>query len=312
LDCPGTFAEDDVRLPHALFLHPFWEFFRNRAQRLYLPAIIIGLSCAIPSYFAGHTDTLEKLFTQIAGVVYSVPKSEYTFNATPIWFLSCLLCVEVYYWLICRHFKCDRWIPALVLLSAGLLVTQLTSYYFPLNCQYALVAVTFFHMGVKLRNIRFVEMHETRWYFFAISLIVLIVVTYLNPIKVGFAAGRFGDLNLLFLGTISGSYALFYVASKITISTPISMLGTNTILILGYNYWAYDLMSRLCTYYGFHLWYVNFAGQLLLFYFLSQVLSVLPRINCLLQGAPMPLKMNPVVGIADSRKRVSSTLPPHV
>jgi len=118
---------------------------------------------------------------------------------------------------------------------------------------------------------------------------VLILTTILNPVKVGFAANRIGDLNYLFLGSISGFYAVYcisrFIEKSAQLSRLFSLLGRNTIFILGYNYWMFFFVHVLLSKIGYQHWLLNFGIQLTLFGVVALALNRLPRLNRLLQGA---------------------------
>ena len=119
---------------------------------------------------------------------------------------------------------------------------------------------------------------------------ILCLTTILNPVKVGFAANRLGDLNYLFLGSFSGIYVVYFVSEKIKFCRWISFLGQNTILILGYNYWAYFLVRVILNKFDLSHWLLNFSLQILLFLGAAALLKKIPYANCLLQGVPISNK----------------------
>jgi acyltransferase len=264
------------------------DFIYGRIRRLYFPAVVIGFSCAIPSLFFKQTTSLYDFSIRSFGVLYSIPSVEYTFNCTPIWFLSCLLCVELIYFAVCRSGFKYRSCLVLLLFSLGVVISREYAVFFPFNVQIALCSLIFFYFGVLLRNYGFLEKHGNRALYFVISCAILILTTVLNPVKVGFGANRMGDLNYLFLGSLSGSYMVYWIALYLGKNKKclwLSLLGRNTILILGYNYWMFCLVRVLLTKVGYSHWFLNFVLQLLLFGVGAIIINRLPRFNRLLQGS---------------------------
>ena len=269
---------------------PFQKFLLSRFQRLYLPALVIGFSCAIPFYYFNKYSGIEDFLIRSFGIVYSVPLVEYTFNCTPIWFLSCLLCVEVLYYLICKYVKWNRLAVIGIIFSMGVIVSRNFQVFLPLNLSIAASSLVFLYLGTKLRSIDFIERHQPHWIFMVLAGCILCLTTILNPVKVGFAANRLGDLNYLFLGSFSGIYVVYFVSEKIKFCRWISFLGQNTILILGYNYWAYFLVRVILNKFDLSHWLLNFSLQIFLFLGAAALLKKIPYANCLLQGVPISNK----------------------
>lgn len=268
----------------------FRTFLYSRFRRLYLPAIVIGFSCAIPFYYFNEYNGYEDLLIRSFGIIYSIPAVEYTFNCTPIWFLSCLLCIEVFYHLVCKNTTVNRVVVVGIAMSIGVLVSRNLNVFFPLNIHIALSSIVFYYIGTRLRSVDFVEKHQSSWIFMIFAAFVLCITTVLNPVKVGFAANRLGDLNYLFLGSFSGIYLVYFISDKIKFCKWLSFLGKNTILILGYNYWAYFLVSVILKKFDMSHWALNFVFQIFLFLGAAALLKKIPYANYLLQGVPLPIK----------------------
>lgn len=264
----------------------FKSFAISRFKRLYLPSLFIGFSCSIPSVVIGQTDSLLDFATRAFGVIYSIPAADLTFNCTPIWFLTCLLCVEILFFCLVKYIQNNIWIFVFCSFSIGVIISQELSFYSPLNSHIALSAVFFFYLGTLLRSRCFIENHTPNVSYISLAVVVLLLATYLNPVKIDLSANRLGDINLLILGTLSGSYLVYCLAKKLGDSFFIGLLGRNTIFILGYNYWAYQIIDHLFIFLDLpYNWIVNFIVQVLIFVPASLTLNKLPLLNRLVQGA---------------------------
>jgi hypothetical protein len=192
--------------------------------------------------------------------------------------------VDTLYFLICKYVKVNRLAVVVAAFSIGIVISRNLEAYMPLNFQISLVALLFYYAGVKLRSNRFVETHRPRWCLMFVSLLLLLSVVLLNPVKVGFAANRYGDLNYLFIGSFSGMYLVYFWADKLNQSRLLGFLGKNTIAILGYNYWAYIVTQVFLNKVGASHWSINFLLQMFLFSVALFCLNKMPYLNSLLQG----------------------------
>jgi acyltransferase len=264
-----------------------WGFVSGRFRRLYVPAVIIGLSCVVPYFYFKSDMSLADFGLRVFGTLYSIPLVEWNFNCTPIWFLFCLFCVDTLYFLICKYVKVNRLAVVVAVFSVGIVISRNLEVYMPFNFQVSLVALLFYYAGVKLRSNRFVETHRPRWCLMFVSLLLLLSVVLLNPVKVGFAANRYGDLNYLFIGSFSGMYLVYFWADKLNQSRLLGFWGKNTIAILGYNYWAYIVTQVFLNKVGAAHWSMNFLLQMFLFSVALFCLNKMPYLNSLLQGVPI-------------------------
>ncbi len=265
------------------------EFVVPRVKRLYFPALFIGVTCAVPSVVSGQIDSITEFAVKSFGILYSIPKAELTFNCTPIWFLTCLLCVEIYYYLLIKFVQRNLWIAVGCAFSVGVVLSREVSFFSPLNSHIALSGLFFFYIGTILRTCHFIDNHRPKIIYACLAVFALLISTYLNPIKVGMASNRLGDLNYLIIGVISGSYLVFCLARLLKNIKIISFLGRNTILILGYNYWAYLLVDQFFRYFSLpYNWAVNFFVQILLFILASLVLTKSPMLDRLVKGNMKP------------------------
>lgn len=269
----------------------FSEFAIERFKRLYLPSLFIGFTCAIPSILSGRTDSSSEFLTRSFGIIYSIPKSNLTFDCTPIWFLTCLLCVEIYFYIISKYVKEYVWLVVVFAFSIGVILSRELTFYSPLNSHIALSGLFFFYLGNLLRKEKFVEYHKPKFIYVIIATFALLVSTYLNPIQVGWAKNRLGDLNYLILGAVSGSYLVYFFAKLLGDNLFIGFIGRNTILILGYNYWGYIIVDHAFRRFDLpYNWVINFVVQILLFTLASLALTKMPTLNRLIQGNAMPNK----------------------
>ena len=262
----------------------FYIFFVEKVKRLYLPAIFIGLSCSLLSLATKQINSFNDFLVQIFGVLYAIPLFDYTFNAASIWFLSSLICVQVYYWFIMRHFEKVN-IAVLLLFCLGITISDNVIFYFPFCAQSALSGLLFFHIGQVLRTRDFINQHSPKPIFFVLSCMLLLAVTYVNPIKVQFSSNILGNLNYLLLGSFSGIYIIFCISKAVKKESPLIVFGQNTIVILGYHFWVFLVVYSLSEKLGLSpSLIIQFSAQLIFFYCVSLLLDKTPTLNRIIQG----------------------------
>ncbi|MFR0716564.1 acyltransferase family protein [Enterobacterales bacterium BD_CKDN230030183-1A_HGKHYDSX7] len=232
-------------------------------NRLIVPYFFIGLTCAIPSILTGHTASVSEFFARVCYTIYSVPGANYTFYATPIWFLTCLFCVELIYAYLYSRFHKLIGLSICISVITGLCVLRYLDYYFPWNIQLALVAVGFYHLGTMLRGIRFFERGRCSIIWILVSFGICYVAVINSTTKVDFSQGEVGDLLLFAVTTLSGSVGVLGLATWLGGTRVLTFFGLNTIFILGYNYWIIKLSTTILL--GVGGWIGSFCLQLVLF-----------------------------------------------
>lgn len=209
-------------------------------DRLIIPYFIIGFSCAIPSLLFGTTLDAWQFAKQAAGTIYSVPRSDWTFFCTPIWFLTCLFCIQVTYSTLRNQKDSIKTLSVIGLFVVGISITKIANYYYPWNIQIALIAIAFYHLGYWLRRADWFDANSSKKKH-ALLIIPTTVVLYtsihFNHEMVNLAAGSTGDVGMFALGAISGSLLTLQIASILRGSSVLALFGRNTIILFGYNYW---------------------------------------------------------------------------
>lgn len=209
-------------------------------DRLIIPYFIIGFSCAIPSLLFGNTMDAWQFAKQTAGTIYSVPRSDWTFFCTPIWFLTCLFCIQVIYSTLRNQNELAKTLSVMGLFIAGISITKLANYYYPWNIQIALISIAFYHIGYWLKRADWFAADSSKTTH-TILIIPTASVLYasikFNPEMVNLAAGSTGNVLMFVASAISGSLLTLQISSILRDSSVLAFFGRNTVILFGYNYW---------------------------------------------------------------------------
>lgn len=239
------------------------ETIKSNFNRLIIPYLIIGFSCAVPAVIFGHTTSAMDFLRQAAGTVYSVPRSDWTFYCTPIWFLTCLFCVEAIYSTLRDINTQIKHLVVLSLFGIGVLAfSYFGSVLSPWNVLTALLGMFFYHFGATLRAAGFFSGNESISRT-AISVIPTAALFWYGAQNstafVNVSAGTTGNVFYFLIASISGSLLAFQTATLLRSFWPLKIFGRNTIILFGYNYWVMALGNNLAL--STHGWLASFAIQ---------------------------------------------------
>lgn len=246
----------------------------NGISRLIIPYFIIGLSCAIPAVIFGYVETPQDFIKRAIGTVYSVPKSDWTYFCTPIWFLTCLFCTEVIYSVLRRLNSHVKHIAVVALFCAGLLAFHLCGTIFsPWNILNALLGIFFYHLGAMIRTKDYFTGSESTIRT-AVMMVPTAFVFWYGSINsdtfVNLSAGITGNVFYFLIASISGAILVLQMATILRFVSPLKTFGRNTIILLGYNYWVMALGNHFAL--STQGWVASLALQVP-FYFLLCWLS---------------------------------------
>lgn len=263
---------------------PVAETARINFNRLIIPYAIIGFSCAIPSIVFGNTASIDQFLKQFAGTIYSVPRSDWTFYCTPIWFLTCLFCTEVIYSAITKFKLFPIHLTALSIFGVAVIAFNFGPILSPWNSLNACIAILFYHLGVVIKKAGWFSPDSSRAKHLILSVptiaIYFLGVKY-NPSFVNLAAGGIGDLLPFLASSIAGSLLALQLSSLARGVSALAFFGRNTIILFGYNYWILRLGNYIALdTYG---WAISFLIQIPLYILLATVSEQSPLVSSLLK-----------------------------
>ena len=253
---------------------PLKDYIKKLVRSYLFPYFVLcGINLILS--FLGHFAGIIKDFSfsrYLRGIIiYSWGTREWLPNCSPLWFLTCLFCALVlFYWIM----HCKNWIVRilLVLLCVG------TSYVLDLldapklywNTDSAMMAVVFLAIGALLYDYSFLDAFN-RLKALSCGLICVGcailggIAIYINR-NVSFNFNEYGNLPLMLIGATLMCFSVIQfciMISGINTRNPItaftSKVGKHTLLIMGFDYFAWGLVSFVTD-----RWYFEFPLKCLI------------------------------------------------
>ncbi|WP_157871799.1 acyltransferase family protein [Gloeothece verrucosa] len=234
----------------------FKDFFNLRLRRLLIPYIFFSLVSYIVWFFLfrhfGKGEDISPL-KPLIGILYGVAIGDWLIPNIAMWFFTCLMMTEIYFFLLIRLPSRKILIAVLFVLSVvgyGLLYSiSSTPYRLPWNADLALVAVVFYGVGHLLKPYIFsdVFMKSHRWPVMIISLICYLTFSTLNS-KVVFIGGVLGNYLYFFMAAFSGIIFWLYIARLIKPYSLLTAMGQNTLVIFSLHLLVFPFLTAALVY----------------------------------------------------------------
>ncbi|PLY37371.1 hypothetical protein F164LOC_10310 [Pectobacterium carotovorum] len=245
----------------------------SKFHSLLVPAWIMGLICGIPFIFLllfGKISTFEFVY-RLYGTLVGIPKYESTFICTPIWFLFSLFFTSVIFQVMTDRLKRAG---KYVALTVGLIYILSTTYFkiqLPFNIGQSLAGLMFFSMGVFYKSIA----NELNTMKLALFVFIFLSLYYVSsPIDI--SANIFGDSIFVAIVNISISCMAFIITKYISKKISCSMLvffGSNTIPIIGFNYYINTFSTKTLSLLQIENVFINFTFQIIIMFLLIMLIG---------------------------------------
>lgn len=173
-----------------------------------------------------------QLITYIRGILYSKCYLETVPNCSPIWFLTCLFCMEVMFYFICKYVN-KKYIPICICFIMGVILNKMNIINLPWNVDISLFALPFMYFGLIIKQYNFLEKYKQTYTI--LFLIIFVVSIYFNT-TINFNGRNLGNIIFTYLGAISMSLIVLYYSKYFEKSKILKFFGKNTMFVIGYNY----------------------------------------------------------------------------
>ena len=256
------------------------EFIKNKLRSLIIPYFLMALICyflfilfpVISSILRGDTQPKLPILTKyLLGILYSRGSIDWLPNCSPLWFLTCLLCAHIIFFVVNKKIRAHVKLTICLLLIgfAGYLTSQYLPFKLPWNIDTALTAVVIMGIGYFYRAyglFKLTNKHQILFIF--IFLAINLLSCYYNTGFVGnrlvdMASNRYGNILLFYLGGISGTLAIIHISATILTTNFLIFLGKNTMPIIGFNYAVIRLVDTTLANFFPYVWYVSFIIQVI-------------------------------------------------
>lgn len=221
----------------------------DRAKRYLIPfylfaGINLVLTLAFNLVFRHIPITLSAIKNYILGTLYCYADISHMPNSSPIWFLMTLFIGGIIFWAIMKFSRKTRPLWAMSLLAISYILYLFVDFRLPLNLAPTGAAVFFMYLGYVVKRHNLLQ-HR--------SLILLFIVgfiaSYFNKTSVGMNENVYGNLFLFVIAAICSSISVLSICKLLADwSNPINKflkwLGSNTILIVAFNYFMRDFSTE--------------------------------------------------------------------
>jgi len=194
----------------------FKDFFFKRVRTLLLPYIIfaaISLALFISSYLIVSkinpnimVDQNKNFINLIFGVFYSKNVNNFLDINIPIWFITCMFIVQLFFFFFKKIIKRDVFIILLALITSVLSYFLFSKIYLPWSIDTALIGVLFFSIGFGIKKYDLInKITRSKLVLVFLSILtfcVTVFISQLNPV-------------VIMAENIYGNYILFLISSDI-------------------------------------------------------------------------------------------------
>lgn len=213
---------------------------KNRIRTIIVPYFFLGIPIVIFNILYNNYDVMESLKEFVKFVIQ---RRMYT-----VWFLACLFCVNILFWIYINNIKKHRLLGIIIIAMGGCLYTKNIGINLPWNLDVCFQVFPFFYMGygVKKYNGKFKELTlKGKLRMLGIGGALNILTGYINYKisceSVDIYANSYGNYILFYISAITGIFMVVAVAQLIDIKI-VRYIGENSLIIFA---WHQKLMLFL-------------------------------------------------------------------
>lgn len=228
----------------------FKVFLKKKFKSMIVPYFLLGIPMLLFDvlyHYAGKDYTIHNIISLVFRFV--IQRRMWT-----LWFLACLFCVNIIFYLLIRYFKNEQkvGIVCLVLTFIGYVYYYLGGKSLPWNCDAAFMAITFFYIGYiyKLHHNKvnkYLDNIKISIPLFFILGLLNVGLAYFN-LKLGFGnlemfGSSYGFLPLVYGSAICGSFCVIIFSKWFNILA-IRYIGANSLLYFAWHQTIFQPLSE--------------------------------------------------------------------
>lgn len=216
-------------------------FLLKRLKTLILPYLCFSIVAYFWFLLVRHLGLVHyshDLITPLIGSIVAIRKSDWTVHSGALWFVACLFCTELIFYLITKLGRSKKLIGCLlVFISAiGCFYNKTSGDPLPWSLDVAMISVGFYGAGFffkeyQMKFNRFLNLSML------VPFILLNVVTgYLNFVQTGkrvdFYNSSLGNIGLFYLSAFAGIGAFIIIIKRMKSYQFLQFLGKNSLIYL--------------------------------------------------------------------------------
>lgn len=212
-------------------------FLQKQARTLLVPYFVGGLLTYIPwlliaRHFGSYPDLNPA--KPLLGMLYGTGSGTWLIHNGALWFLPCLFVTRVIFFAIMKCVPRST-LPLVlaVLMAFGFICVRLVPFSLPWGLDLSLVAVGFFGSGFLLKDrLQSFQQPPSIYLCGALCILAIIHITLVRSnTRISFTERAFGDVILFLCEAYVGIAFWFLIAKLIPVSSIISLIGQNTMMI---------------------------------------------------------------------------------
>lgn len=229
----------------------FSEFFKKKFKSLIVPYIFFAIvsvaaQCVI-DFVTNHSLSIHTLLNEVKAVTIQI-------RAHTIWFLACLVFLELAFYFIKKicnnhHFKIA--IFTLIFLICGIVYRKFVAINLPWNIDLVPMLMPFFAAGYCVKSVINSPLTKKHSLLFVLAVIInqgvnLINLKFFSPHFIDVYSNAYGNYILFFISAFSGIYAMVlfckYFDGKMKI---FQYIGRNSLIFLGLHRFVFFIARML-------------------------------------------------------------------
>lgn len=222
--------------------YPNFKFFLSKKiSSLLVPYLffsILAYVWFIITFKSGLVHYHDNLLKPLFGTIVAIRNSEWTIHSGTLWFLVCLFCTELIFYIITRKFHTHKSIAIVLLFTSimGYLYNKLVGIPLPWSLDITMISVSFYGIGYLCKeNISRLECFVNIKSFIVLG-IINIISGLLNVILSGERTdmfyGNYGNYFLFFIAALTGISAFIIFTKLIKNIALFQYVGRNSLIYL--------------------------------------------------------------------------------
>lgn len=222
----------------------FKEFSIKKARQLLIPYLFFGIvSVILYSIFGSFVANILgrggkhfNIFLNFASLLYGNAKMGYYKFNNPLWFLPCLFCTNILFYLLKKILKKNHYIIGVISIIASIVIEKVGNIALPFSLENALIMLLFFELGYLLFNnrkkLRLMFSVKGVNYFCAILFIITGATFSAVNGRVRYSVGMYTNLLLFYLASIMGIMGYLLISYTINKNKILEYIGKSSLAIL--------------------------------------------------------------------------------
>ena len=222
----------------------FKDFTIKKAKQLLIPYFFFGLISIIlysvfgrfVAHILGRGGKHFSLLLNLGGLLYGNAKTGNLRYNTALWFLPCLFCTYLIYYLLRKILKKHHAVILTISIIASIVIEHIDNVMLPFGIETSLIMLFFFELGYIFFHNRDIlrRMFKTKPVNYICAVLFIITGAVFSAVngRVRYSVGVYTNLVLFYLASIMGIFGYLLISYSIGKNRIIENIGKNSLAIL--------------------------------------------------------------------------------